>query len=257
MLVLGTRSVILDMNPPHLDSFRGSKRFEWAAPIVLSGNFDIFKYEDGLSCLEFEPNFKLLKNPLTFKMHASMGSPLWSSIPFSAIVTLAATKLRNSNSDKGEDLFVAWMIRTGMFANPRAAGAEALVAHRMADLFNLKNDMKSVNVFYPAQPIMGMAARTICHDGKSNKGLFESLALNSSLLSADRGELAESFAFMICTLAIDSCPNAAYSCQSLQNYLACLRHILWTCPNLANLWRKTEFLLESEDKGKSMRFCFH
>lgn len=97
VLTLGTKSVILDMNPPPVDSLRLERRTCWAPPIVLSGNFDIHKHECGLSYYEFVPTYQNLKNPLLFKLLASQGSPIWSSIPFSGIVNLAATKLRNSS----------------------------------------------------------------------------------------------------------------------------------------------------------------
>jgi hypothetical protein len=245
VLTLGTKSVINDMNPPHLDSFRGGNRLSWPAPIVFSGNFDIHKHDQGSSYFDFIPSFETLKNPLVFKMLASMGSAIWSSIPFSGIVNLAVTKLKNSTQEKHEDAFVSWLIRTGMFANPKSAETEALVAHRMADLFNLQDDLKTMSVFYPAQPILGMAARKIC-GSPENGNIFQSLALNSTLLDIDRGELAESMAFMTTMLAVDRSQNVADKILIFSSYVKSFIEIMKECPLLESIWRKDLYILEPE-----------
>ncbi len=259
VLTLGTKSVILDMNPPHMDSFRGVRRTYWPPPIILSGNFDIHKHDrdEEMSFFDFKPSYETLKNPLVFKMLASMGSPIWSSIPFASVISTAVMKLRNSHQDKAEDVFVSWMIRTGMFASPKSAEAEALVAHRMADLFNLKEDLKNVTVFYPSQPVLGMAARAICRDEFSNNGnIFKALAENTSLLDADRGELAESLAFMHTMLAVDMSANVSDECRGLEDYLKCLIQIIRSCPELEQLWRKKSYLLEpSKNLDSGKQFC--
>ena len=151
------------------------------------------------------------------------------------------------------------MIRTGIFANPKSADAEALVAHRMADLFNLKDDLKSVSVFYPSQPIMGIAARMICHDTKfqAPNNLFRSLLSNSSLLTTDRGELAESIAFMTTMLAVDKSENVSDQLNTFQDYVRCFVKIIAECPKLHNLWRKKSYILEPESGKLSYHQSFH
>ncbi len=112
VLALGTKSLILDIMPTPVIHVPIQRRTLWAPPIVLSGNFDIHKHDEGMSYLDFTPTYELLKNPIVFKLLVSMGSPIWSSEPFSGIIDLATTK--------HEDVFAAWMIRTGMFANPNS-----------------------------------------------------------------------------------------------------------------------------------------
>lgn len=117
----------------------------------------------------------------------------------------------------------------------------------MADLFNLQDDLKTVSVFYPSQPVLAMAARRICQESSSGMNLFQSLAMNSTLFAIDRGELAESMAFMNAMLAVDASPNAADDIRSFPKYVKCFVKIMNQCPELEMIWRKKKFILESED----------
>ncbi len=117
----------------------------------------------------------------------------------------------------------------------------------MADLLNLKNDKRSMSVFYPSQPVLGMAARHIsCNDTNSSSHLFKFLTLKSTLLDINRDELAESIAFMTIMLAIDESDNAAHKMARLKDYFKNLVKIICECPKLRNLWRKKLFIFERD-----------
>ncbi len=246
VLTLGTKSVLLDMNPPDIDSYRGNRATTFMPPMILSGNFDIFSHVKGFSATHFEPTYEALRNPLVFKLLISLGSPLWSSLLFDSVVSTAVIKLKNSTCAKKEDVFVSWMIRIGAMANPKSAETELLVAKRMACLFNLASDLKTMSVFYPPQPILGIAARKIIQDdeGRVEESLFSSLAVNSTILDLNLGELAEGIAFMNALRAIDLSQNVSFSCKNETEYNACLDHICKECPELRELWTTKSFLLE-------------
>ncbi len=252
VLTLGTKSVLLDMNPPDIDSFRLNRAVSFMPPMVLSGNFDIFSHVKGFNAARFEPTYEALRNPLVFKLLVSLGSPLWSSLLFDSVVETAIFKLKNSTCAKKEDVFVSWMIRIGAMANPKSAETELLVAKRMACLFNLASDLKTMSAFYPPQPILGIAARKIIQDDKERveESLFSSLAGNSSVLDLNLGEVAEGIAFMNALLAIDASENVSFSCKSQDEYKVCLEHICKECPELTELWMTESFLLEKPIKDE-------
>ena len=243
VLTLGTRSILLDMNPPDIDSYRASRARAFMPPIILSGNFDIFTNVKGFSVTDFEPNYTNLTNPLAFKLLASLGSPIWSSLLFNSIVDTAILKLKNSTVDNSEDFFVSWMIRTGAMANPNSAATESLVAKRMACLFNLSSDLKSMSIFYPSQPIFGIAARRMLLESH-HREFFSALENNRSLMESNSGEMAENFAFMNALRAIDLSPNKALPCHNRDEYRERLKEICIDCPELADLWKTKSFLLE-------------
>ena len=242
-LALGTKSTIADTNPPNMDSYRPLRALEYPAPIILSGNYDIMRKEKGFNPVDFVPDCENLANPMVFKLLVSLGLPLWASLLFETVIDSAVKKIRNGETGQDEDVLVAWMIRNGLMTNPRKGNMEQLMSRRMADLFNMSDDLKSLSIFYPPQPVLGMAARKICRESqtKSEEKLFTSLQKHLNMLAIDRGEVAEVLALMIVLLAVDNAKNdkTTFNLTKDEN----LQRIIENCPELENLWETEGFIL--------------
>ena len=104
-----------------------------------------------------------------FKYLATLGHPLWSSLPLSQVVNIARTKLLNGSVDTCKYVLVIWMIRADLMANPIDLNTRSLITSHMATLFDLSPDLMKMLVFYPSEPILTMACRQIIKEDLMDK----------------------------------------------------------------------------------------
>lgn len=249
-MTLGTKSDIIDLNPPIIDmSARFLKRDSLLEPITLNSNTNIFSLEYPIT--KIQPSYNLLQNPLMFKFLASLGHGLWGSFPFYTIVTSANIKLTNGSALTNAYFLPLWMIRTGISAQPLHMGTKSLVAKHMATLFDIRNDMQSITVSYPSEPVLAMSARLLI-DKSQNDALFQILKRKTEAVAAEVGRYGEIFASMIVLRAIDCAPNIALPADAF--YHTRLEEIENLVPHFSSLWRKKAHLLEPENdpEGKEV-----
>ena len=163
-LTLGTESTIRDLNPsPRDDSLRYVQRKELLDPIVLLSNYSVYS-RDLYPIENVKLTREILLNPIFFKLLATIGHPLWLSIPFNNLVGLAKHKLMNESVESKNHVLVLWMIRAGLMANPLDLNTRTLIVSQMASLFNLTPDLARMIVFYPSEPVLALACREILND---------------------------------------------------------------------------------------------
>ncbi len=146
-LTLGTRSDVHDLSPPSREnSQRLMRRRFTPKPIILLSNTSTFsKQEYPLEKLTISQ--AVLKNPVFFKLLATLGHPLWASRSFEAIVPLAESKLQNGSGTTLDYVLCIWMIRAGLAANPMDLNTRTLIASHMATLFDLDEELARMIVF--------------------------------------------------------------------------------------------------------------
>lgn len=249
-LTLGTKSDVIDLNPPVLDmSSRFQKGKVIPRPITLSSNASIFSKSFPITKLN--PSYNLLKNPLMFKFLLTLGHGLWSSFPFGIVVDAAKRKLKNGSSDTKAYFLPVWMIRTGLSSNPLNIETKSLVANHMATLLDIdfqhdkKDEIKQLTVAYPSEPVLAIAARSLISDDNSNDdALFRILKEKSEAVAIDVGKISESFGGMMVLRAIDRAENHADQLTS-KNYEEKVNEMNVMAPEFKDLWNLKNNLLES------------
>lgn len=157
---------------------------------------------------------------------------------------------------------MVWKVRTGIRADSTNLFAKELVASRMATLFDVNPSLSEFAVSYPSEPILAMAARNMC-DTKTllsdmqretfnyNEVLFTGLYNKMNTVVVDRGEYAETLAVMTLLRAIDKSPNCAKIFNDMDDYEEGLSEMINECEDLESLWKKQNYLLETEKKSST------
>lgn len=207
-LTLGTKIDYADLNPKvGTDSMRNENRSELYPPFILSSNTDLFYTEIANLPISAE----MLKDPRMILVRYAMGRPLWGSLAISEVVRMAEKKLENSSIESGEALIACWMLRTGIPASPHMIDiSRHLVKSNMATLLNIHPNMPLMNVCYPSEPVLGMAAQELVD--RHLIDYFANLRRHLMCKGFDRGDLAE-------TLAAEICLQAVYKAEHVQPYL--------------------------------------
>lgn len=242
-LTLGTKSDVVDLNPPVIDfSARFLNRKLKLDPITLTSNSNIFSKD--FPIYELSPTFALLRNPFMFKFISTLGHGLWSAYPFSQIITTALMKLKNGSADTKGYFLPVWMVRTGLAANPLHVKANSLVAGHMATIHDVQDNLKNFIVSYPSEPILAIASKLAMSENQ-DVPLFDILKDNTEAVSLDIGRFAEVFGAMIILRAIDRTPNFAKIYDDYK-YHQTLNEIKSLTPSkFHSLWEKETQLLEA------------
>ena len=246
-LTLGTKSNVIDLNPPVIDnSARFTERYVMPFPIILSSNLNIFSMRFPISDLNV--SYKLLKNSHMLKFLCTLGHSIWCSLPYDLCVSIAMTKIKNGSSENYDYVLPIWMILTGLSANPFRREAGGLVASNMAYLLDISNDLSSLLVMYPSEPILAMAAHALIDELPVDK-IFGKLHEKLEVLQFDQGAAAELFGGMIILRAIHS------SCSvHISESANCLKQICELTPsNFKELWETDEHVLEESERTKVRR----
>lgn len=255
-LTLGTKSSILDLNPPVVDiSTRYLERKNICFPIIFSSNCNIFSKEYPISGLT--PSFNLLTNPIYFKFLTTLGRGLWGSYPFFAAISAAESKLTNGSNKDLNYFLPSWMILTNFAANPLSSETSSLVAKHMATLLDLSEDLNNIIATYASEPVLAIAAmRLLSSKNFTDKSHFPSEYLFKTLQSKfegtviDRGEMSESFAAILILRALAKTPSCAKKSNS-DSYECLLKEIkTLTDEKYHQLWETRSNLLDVEECSK-------
>ncbi len=250
-LTLGTRSDVHDLSPPSREnSQRLMRRRFTPKPIILLSNTSTFsKQEYPLEKLTISQN--VLKNPVFFKLLATLGHPLWASRSFEAIVPLAESKLQNGSWTTLDYVLCIWMIRAGLTANPMDLNTRTLIASHMATLFDLDEELARMIVFYPSDPILALGCRRLIRQMRGfDEKLFSMLENHFEAAQIDRGQVAECIGTMVVLLAIDDANLANKPCDS-SNIGNLIEDMISMNPEFDSLWRKKSFILEPDADSNS------
>jgi len=199
-LLLGTKANYVDLSPEiRDDSLRDSNRKNVLPAFIVSRNWDIF----GEPISKLEISDKVMLDPRFALMLFSLGRPLWSSLSISKVVKIAVTKLRNSSLESGEAYYACWCIRTGLPAGPRFVElCHHLIKSNMATLLNVHPSGKLMNVCYPSEPVLAMAAKEII--AKNPVDYFTKINQFLRINEINRGDLAEILSSEFCLQAIST-----------------------------------------------------
>ena len=259
-LTLGTKSDVIDLNPPVLDmSSRFQKGKVIPRPITLSSNASIFSKTFPITKLN--PSYDLLKNPLMFKFLLSLGHGLWSCFPFDIVVDAAKRKLKNGSTDTKAYFLPVWMIRTGLASNPLNIETKSLVANHMATLLDIsfqndkKDEIKYLTVAYPSEPVFAMASRSLISENQTgDDALFRVLKEKSEAVAVDVGKLSECFGGMMVLRAIDKAENHADHLK-IENYQEKVNEMSRLAPEFKDLWNLKQNLLEPTNTDDNSTPC--
>ena len=248
-ITLGTKSNIVDLNPPIEDnSLRFKVRKSLPKPIVLSGNLNIFSKV--FSVKNLNPHYELFKNQIFFKYLVTRGHAIWSSLPYNEIISVGQTKIKNGTSDTHDYVLALWMILTGLAANPLNVEAKTLVSSHMGYLIDLRDDLNNLIVAYPSEPILAIVAHKLIDELEGDE-LFSVLKKKYEAVDLNCGNLAEAFAEMIVLRAIHKSPQVAT--VSSNEYEKNLNEIIQLAPDLIDLWETQTHVLEDTKRSKVVR----
>ena len=253
-LTLGTRSDILDLNPPlrEINSGRLKERNVSLRPIILISNTSIFSKEE-FPIKDVKVDYEVLQNPVFFKYLVTLGHPLWSSLVFNSVVGVASAKIVNDSSESYNFVPVLWMIRAGFAANPLSLSTRRLIASHMATLFDLSPDLANMIVFYPSDPILALGCRSLinslCKIPSAEEHLFSKLEELFEGVQIDRGQVAECIGTMTVLRAIDLAAYTGEECraESLEALVQKMTLKYGEDHKLSRLWKKKSFVLEPEN----------
>ena len=134
---------------------RDCNRTEIYPPFIVSRNTDIFRNQIAKLSISSE----MLKDPRMILIRFSMGRPLWCSLAISEVIRIAAIKLANSSLESGQAFVACWMLRTGIPASPHMVETSRhLLKSNMATLLDIHPELPLMNVCYPSEPVLAMAA---------------------------------------------------------------------------------------------------
>lgn len=250
VLTLGTKSNVLDLNPPVEDnSKRFSVKMSVPDPIILSSNLNILSKEYSVKYLK--PGYKLLTNPLFYKYLVTRGHGIWSSLPYNGLISIAESKIKNGTSETHEYILALWMILTGLAANPLSVEAKTLVSSHMAHLVDLRDKISRLIVAYPSEPILGIVAHRLIDELEGDE-LFSVLRKKYEAVDLDNGSFAETFAEMIFLRAIHK--SKPYEMKiDANNYERYLDEIIELAPGMVDLWETHSHVLEDSNRSKILR----
>ena len=249
-LTLGTKSDIYDLNPPLIEnSGRSLFRTKSFQPIILLSNTSIFSKSD-LPLEKLKLDQTTLTNPVMFKYLVTPGHPIWSSIPFDQIISLAEEKLLNGSAASFKYVLVIWMIRAGLMASPTDLNTRTLIASHMATLFDLSPDLMKMVVFYPSEPILAIACRNLLRDRLFDSPnivqLFQKLTEFFEAVDFDQGNLVGVIGSMLVLLAIDQAKGSERPCSTPDQLKALIEELDMKMPDFKWLWEKNRFVLEPD-----------
>jgi hypothetical protein len=193
----------------NVDSLRYITRNMFLPPLILGSNWDIFK--NFIKLNDFKLSFNNVLNTNMIKLLCSFGRAMWSSLPFSTIIPVAQKKLVNGSETSFYTSLAIWSIRTGLSLNSDLVIARTLLRSYMAIAFSISYDSESMNIGYPSEPILAIAARDFLKnlDSFSFKCLLQNLCEFVQMRPVDKGEITENIFSLIVLLAIDKSPNFA------------------------------------------------
>ena len=191
------------------DSLRYVDRILFLPSLILGSNWDIFKNFIDLN--GFKLSLNNVKNTKMIKLLCSFGRALWSSLPFGSIMTVAKTKLRNGSATKLYSALAIWSIRTGLSLNSDMVIARTLLRSYMAIAYSISYDSETMNIGYPSEPVLALAARNFIKKSSDFKFniLLQVLLEFVQLRPIDKGEITEAIFTQIVLIAIDKAKNAA------------------------------------------------
>jgi hypothetical protein len=191
------------------ESLRYKTRNMFLPPLILGSNWDIFK--NFIKLNEFKVSFNNVLNTKMIKLLCSFGRAMWSSLPFTTIIPVAQKKLINGSENTFYTSLAIWSIRTGLSLNSDLVIARTLMRSYMAIAYSISYDSESMNIGYPSEPILAIAARDFLKnlDSLSFKCLLQNLFEFVQMRPVDKGEITENIFSLIVLLAIDKSPNFA------------------------------------------------
>ena len=220
------------------DSRRYLDRKYFLPPLVLGSNWDIFKPFINLD--KFKLSIDNVTNAKMIKLLCSFGRALWSSLGFDQVLPIACEKLRNGSGAYYTSLAI-WSIRTSLSMNSDLIASRTLLRSYMAIAYAVSYNAATMNVGYPSEPILAIAARLMIHQEKSFNfpNLLEVLLEFVQLRPVDKGEINEVIFAQIVLLAIDKSQNlVSKTVNRAISYDQSDRE-------LKNIFESREFLLES------------
>lgn len=279
-IALGTKSSLEELSPPIIESSgRVFKRQLNHEPIILTQNFDIWKDEYPLD--KMEPCYRSIRNCSMIKLLATIGHPVFSSVPFSELVNFAELKLMNGTSNSTKTYLMAlWMLRACLACDPRSILASSLIENHMAVLFNVfrvaerakpvENDdscdemtcsaLTAFDVCYSSVPCLALGARRLNCSGELTNRInvrhlyFEKLKEMISSVRIDNGDLAESIAALLLTFAIDDVKTNEARVELTTDMTTQMKELC--APQFESLWDKREFLLEPNEPNTAPNTTF-
>jgi hypothetical protein len=224
------------------DSLRFFNRKIFLPSMVLGSNWDIFKKIINLK--EFKLSDQNVRNSKMIKLLCSFGRALWSSLPLSNVMTIAQGKLVNGSDTTLYTSLAIWSIRTSLSLNSDLALSRTLLRSYMAIAFSISYNAETMNVAYPSEPILALAARDLSKPiQKYNFSvLLDDLLEFVQFRPIDKGEITEIMFSQIVLMAIDRAQNVA----SKKVY-----EILCVDSNLNQIFNAERFLLEFRSDKES------
>lgn len=194
-----------------------------------------------------KPTYKLLTNPLFFKYLCTLGHGIFSSLPYSSVVTVGEIKIKNGTSATHDYVIALWMILTGLAANPLSMDAKTLVSSHMAYLLDIRDNFQNLTVAYPNEPILAIVAHKLI-DELPGEELFSVLKRRFEAVYLNCGSLAENFAEMIVLRAIHKSKSVETKVTN-SNYEQYLNEIIELVPDFQDLWETHARVLEDPKAG--------
>jgi hypothetical protein len=208
IVVIGTNGDVSEYNKKvNEDSLRIISRKYILPPLVLSRNFDVLRDKFNLSSLKI--NCTNMKCKDFLKLLVTFGRPMWCSLLFSNIFTVAHAKLKNGSENQYTPFMAIWSIRVGLTINSDLKLVKTLLKSNMATAVSLSYASDNIYIDYPSEPILAIAARNMIK-GKDfgTKFLFDQLLNFIQGRPIDKGQLVESILFQILLLAVDNSEKA-------------------------------------------------
>jgi len=191
------------------DSLRILDKNLFLPSLILGSNWDIFKKFIDLKQFKLTP--KNVKNSKMIKLLCSFGRALWPSLPFVSIIPVAQKKLRNGVYTKSNTSLAIWSIRTSLSLNSDLMLARTLLRSYMAVAYSISYNAETMNIGYPSEPILAVAARDFMNSYESFyfKKMLDELLDFVQCRPVDKGELTEIIFSQIVLMAIDKSENVA------------------------------------------------
>lgn len=242
VLTLGTNSDIIDLNPyVSADSNRKSNAETLIRPFIVSRNWDLF-----LDAGEFTDKTVTYETLCRGKMLIflfSLGRPLWASINFSNVVSLAAYKLMNGSLESGEPYLACWMIRAGLLIHPAHIVNRSLVKSMMGTVLYVSRNNSHMRVYYPSEPSLAFGARSL--SDRDRLKYYEKLHEFIQMRAVDVGRMAEIVSLDISLVAVSSACKNSEEKQQVK--------IDWSsAEDLPRICRKSTFILDFDTESTSL-----
>jgi hypothetical protein len=100
--------------------------------------------------------------------------------------------MANNSIHSGEAYLACWMVRVGLTVNPMHVVCKHLTKSLMARIFYISNDMQSMRVDYPSEPMLAFAARRIILERENDLlCYYEKLEYYLHARAIDYGRMSE------------------------------------------------------------------